>query len=68
MQRIKVIVQEEQHKLEPHPAGGEKYSNETYWETIDDMTSTDKTVIAGALRAIANKYDPPPKVNYRGTD
>lgn len=66
--RIKVVVQEEQHQVEPHPSGGEMYSKETYWETTDEMTSTDKATIAGALRAIANKYDPPSKATYRGTD
>lgn len=64
---IKVIVQEALHKRVPLPAGGETYSEETYFETVHEITSADPGVIAGSLRAIADKYSPP-KVAYRGTE
>lgn len=61
---IKVIVQEQLRKRIPLPAGGETYSDETYFETVHEITSADSSVIAGSLRAIADKYSPPAKV-YR---
>jgi len=67
MPRIKITIQEEQRKTVPHPQGGEMYSDETYWETVHEVTSTDASVVAGSLRAIADKYNPPTKA-YRGTD
>jgi hypothetical protein len=67
MPRIKVIIQEEKQAIAPHPQGGEMYIDESEWVVMHDVTSSDKAIIGGALRAIANSYDPP-KANYRGTD
>lgn len=67
MARVKIIIQEEQRKPIPHPQGGEMYSDETYWETVHEITTTDATVVAGSLRAIADKYSPI-KAAYRGTN
>lgn len=33
------------------------------WKEILKITSNDKAIIAGALRAAADKYDPPQKVH-----
>lgn len=68
MPLIKITVQEEKRKTRSLPAGGETYTDETYFETVHEMTSVDQVVVAGALRAIANKYDPASKVTFRGND
>lgn len=49
----KVIIQESKRKFDTTPDEIE------YWETVHEMTTNDKEVLAGSLRAIANKYDPP---------
>ena len=49
----KVVVQREK------PSG--KFDNEkpvTYFETVHEVTSEDDAVIAGFLRALANRLDP----------
>lgn len=48
--KIKVIVQQESFDDE----------SPNTWETIDEIYSEDKFVVAWALRAIANRYDPAP--------
>jgi len=57
---IKVIVQEEIRRITNNPQDDDT----TYWETKHEMMSADRKVIAGALRAMANQYDPPEKT-YR---
>jgi len=31
----------------------------TYWDTVNELISSNKKVIAGTLRLIADSYDPP---------
>jgi hypothetical protein len=62
MALIKIIVQEERTRYTPNNA---ETDETTYWETVHEMISTDQGVVAGTLRAIADKYAPIPK-NYRG--
>ncbi len=63
MALIKVIVQEERTRYTKDPVDDET----TYWETMHEITSADPGVIAGSLRAIADKYSPL-KVAYRGAE
>jgi hypothetical protein len=64
MALIKVIVQEERTRYTPNDS---KTDETTYWETVDEVTSSNPGVVAGSLRAIADKYLPPAKA-YRGTE
>jgi hypothetical protein len=61
MALIKVIVQEQKTRYSKDPVDDET----SYWETVHEVTSADPGVVAGSLRAIADKYSPP-KVAYRG--
>lgn len=56
---IKVIVQEERPSND-HP-------DRMYWITTNEIISEDGKIIAGSLRAIANRMDPPKTVT-RGID
>jgi len=44
----KVIVQEEREE-----------ELKIYFETVHELSTQDKVVLANSLRAIANQYDPP---------
>lgn len=59
---IKIIIQEEQRRKD---VDGLHYTDETYFETTHEMTSSDRKVVAGTLRSIADSFDPPEKA-YRG--
>jgi hypothetical protein len=64
---IKVIVQEEKRRFTATNQTGNPIINDekTYWETTEELTSSSNVVVAGFLRALANKLDPP-KQQYRG--
>lgn len=58
---MKIRIKVEEEKV-TYTATLKETAEETHWETITEMTS-EPSIIAGALRALANKYDPPQKAH-----